>query len=117
MKRKLNILNYSNKKQRIKSKSKSKSKRMFIWQDIDLLIKMFKKLKLNKEEKNNFKSLCCNLLPNNFKYSAKSLQILKEISEDYLCRIFQLANLFKTYRNKKTLTIDDLLLAQYFIRT
>jgi histone H3/H4 len=111
MKRKLNILNYSNKKQ------KNKSKKIFIWQDIDLLIKMFKKLKLNNESKNNFKSLCCNLLPNKFKYSVKSLQILKEISEDYLCRIFQLANLFKTYRDKKTLTVDDLLLAQYFIRT
>jgi hypothetical protein len=112
MKRKLNILNYSNKKQRIK-----KIKKIFIWQDIDLLIKMFKKLKLNNESKNNFKSLCCDILPNKFNFSVKSLQILKEISEDYLCRIFQLANLFKTYRNKKTLTVDDLLLAQYFIRT
>jgi histone H3/H4 len=109
MKRKLNILNYSNKKQRIK--------KIFIWQDIDLLIKMFKKLKLNNESKNNFKSLLGNTLPNKFKFSIKSLRILKEISEDYLCRIFQLANLFKTYRNKKTLTVNDLLLAQYFIRT
>jgi hypothetical protein len=104
MKRKLNVSNYSNKKQKIS-------------QEIDLLIKMLKKLKLNNEYKNNFKSLCCNILPNKFKYSAKSLRILKEISEDYLCRIFQLANLFKTYRNKKTLNVDDLLLAQYFIRT
>jgi hypothetical protein len=114
MKRKLNVSNYSNKKQKIKNK---KNKNKFIWQDIDLLIKMFKKLKLNKKEKNNFKSLCCNVLPSKFKFSDKSLQILKEVSEDYLCRIFQLANLFKTYRNKKTLIIDDLLLAQYFIRT
>jgi histone H3/H4 len=117
MKRKLNILNYSNKKQRIKIKNKNKNKKIFIWQDIDLLIKMFKKLKLNNESKNNFKSLCCNVLPSKFKFSVKSLQILKEVSEDYLCRIFQLANLFKTYRNKKTLIVDDLLLAQYFIRT
>jgi histone H3/H4 len=72
--------------------------------------------KLNYESKNNFKSLCCSILPNKFKYSKKSLRILKEISEDYLCRIFQLANIFKKYRNKKTLTVDDLSLAQYFIR-
>ena len=111
MKRKLNILNYSNKKQRIKNKKD------IHLQDIDLLIKMFKKLKLNNESKNNFKSLCCDVLPNNFIFSVKSLRILKEISEDYLCRIFQLANLFKTYRNKKTLSVDDLLLARYFIRT
>jgi len=109
MKRKLNVFNYSNKKQRIK--------KIFICQDIDLLIKMFKKLKLNNESKNNFKSLCCHVLPNKFKFSEKSLQILKEISEDYMCRIFQLANLFKTYRNKKTLSVNDLLLARYFIRT
>ena len=109
MKRKLNILNISNKKQKIK--------KIFIWQDIDLLIKMFKKLKLNNESKNNFNSLRCDVLPNKFKFSEKSLQILKEISEDYMCRIFQLANLFKTYRNKKTLSVNDLLLAQYFIRT
>jgi histone H3/H4 len=111
MKRKLNISNNCNKKQKIKNKKDIHSK------DIDLLIKMLKKLKLNNESKNNFKSLCCNVLPNKFKYSDKSLRILKEISEDYLCRIFQLANLFKTYRNKKTLAVDDLLLAQYFIRT
>jgi histone H3/H4 len=111
MKRKLNILNYSNKKLKIKNIKDIHSK------DIELLIKMFKKLKLNNESKNNFKSIYYTVLPNKFKYSIKSLKILKEISEDYLCRIFQLANIFKAYRNKKTLIIDDLLLAKYFIRT
>jgi histone H3/H4 len=110
MKRKLNYFNYSNKKQKIKNIKHICSK------DINLLIKMLNKLKLNYESKNNFKSLCCSVLPNKFKYSKKSLRILKEISEDYLCRIFQLANIFKKYRNKKTLTVDDLSLAQYFIR-
>jgi histone H3/H4 len=111
MKRKFDIFNCPNKKQKIKNTKNICSK------DIDLLIKMLKKLKLNHEYKNNFKAMCYYILPTKFKYSKKSLRILKEVCEDYLCRIFQLANIFKKYRNKKTLIVEDLLLAQYFIKT
>ena len=107
MKRKLNIFSNSNKKQKIKH---------IYSNDIDLLIKMLKKLKLNDKIKNNFKYFCCSILPNDFKYSKKTLKLLKQISDDYLCRLFQLANIFRQYRNKKTLTVNDLTIAKYFLK-
>lgn len=107
MKRKLNNFSNSNKKQKIKH---------IYSNDIDLLIKMLKKLKLNDKIKNNFKYLCCSILPNDFKYSKKTLKLLKQISDDYLCRLFQLANIFRQYRNKKTLTVNDLTIAKYFFK-
>ena len=110
MKRKLNNLNYSNKKQKIINIKHIYSN------DIDLLIKMLKKLKLNDKIKNNFKYFCCSILPNDFKYSKKTLKLLKQISDDYLCRLFQLANIFRQYRNKKTLTVNDLTIAKYFLK-
>jgi hypothetical protein len=107
MKRKLNNFSNSNKKQKIKH---------IYSNDIDLLIKMLKKLKLNDKIKNNFKYFCCSILPNDFKYSKKTLKLLKQISDDYLCRLFQLANIFRQYRNKKTLTVNDLTIAKYFLK-
>ena len=108
MKRKLNNFSNSSKKQKIKH---------IYSNDIDLLIKMLKKLKLNDKIKNNFKYFCCSILPNDFKYSKKTLKLLKQISDDYLCRLFQLANIFRQYRNKKTLTVNDLTIAKYFLKT
>ena len=107
MKRKLNNFSYFNKKQKIKH---------IYSNDIDLLIKMLKKLKLNDNIKNSFKYFCCSILPNNFKYSKKTLKILKQISDDYLSRLFQLANIFRQYRNKKTLTVNDLTIAKFFLK-
>ena len=107
MKRKLNNFSNSSKKQKIKH---------IYSNDIDLLIKMLKKLKLNDKIKNNFKYFCCSILPNDFKYSKKTLKLLKQISDDYLCRLFQLANIFRQYRNKKTLTVNDLTIAKYFLK-
>ena len=107
MKRKLNNFSNYNKKQKIKH---------IYSNDIDLLIKMLKKLKLNDKIKNNFKYFCCSILPNDFKYSKKTLKILKKISDDYLCRLFQLANIFRQYRNKKTLTVNDLTIAKFFLK-
>ena len=107
MKRKLNNFSYSNKKQKIKH---------IYSNDIDLLIKMLKKLKLNDKIKNNFKYFCCSILPNDFKYSKKTLKLLKKISDDYLCRLFQLGNIFRQHRNKKTLTVNDLTIAKYFLK-
>ena len=107
MKRKLNNFSNSSKKQKIKH---------IYSNDIDLLIKMLKKLKLNDKIKNNFKYFCCSILPNDFKYSKKTLKLLKKISDDYLCRLFQLANIFRQYRNKKTLTVNDLTIAKYFLK-
>ena len=55
-------------------------------------------------------------IPNKYKFSNKSLKLLKFICYDYLIRLFQLSNIFKKHRNKKTLIVNDLLLANYFIK-
>lgn len=106
MKRKKhNLFNFCNKKQKYNY-------------NIELLIQLFKKLNITSKCYNNkFKKYCYNILPNKYKFSNKSLKLLKFLCYDYLIRLFQLSNVFKKHRNRKTLIVNDLLLANYFIKT